>query len=91
MGVLHHLGLKKEFKGLFRDSNLSHAISELGDSEQDFGFIIKLLENYREKSDMSVLSGLVEAGRAKEKIFEKHFALRLRELTETEGPANRSS
>ena len=39
MGVLHHLGLKKQFKGLFKDVDKVDAIKLLMDDEQDFEFI----------------------------------------------------
>ena len=55
MGVLHYLGLKKEFKGIFQNSDLNQAISNLKSDEQDFSFIIELLENTSERNrDMDI-------------------------------------
>jgi len=44
MGVLHYLGLKKEFKNIFKEQNLHVAIDYLNDDSQDFDLIIKLLK-----------------------------------------------
>ena len=55
MNVLHYLGLKREFKGIFHNSDLNQAISDLKSDEQDFSFIIELLENTSERNrDMDI-------------------------------------
>jgi 5-methylcytosine-specific restriction protein A len=43
MGILHFLGLKKEFSGIFRDVSLQYAVDIMSKDEQDFGQIIELL------------------------------------------------
>jgi hypothetical protein len=43
MGVLHFLGLKKEFKGIFASLSLEEAINYLEKDNQDFSSIIKFL------------------------------------------------
>ena len=53
MGVLHYLGLKKEFKGIFSNCDLNYSIDQLRNDEQDFSFIIKLLENNFDAHDVS--------------------------------------
>ena len=47
MGVLHFLGLKKEFKSFFKSTSLDDAVSELKNNYQDFSRVIALL-NYEE-------------------------------------------
>ena len=44
MGVLHYLGLKKEFKGIFLGKNLSDAMEILANDRQDFAKVISLIE-----------------------------------------------
>ena len=44
MGVLHYLGLKKQFKALFQGHSLDFAINSLARDSQDFSPIIELLE-----------------------------------------------
>ena len=43
MGVLHFLGLKKEFHGIFNNVSKTLAISVLQENEQDFSEIIRYL------------------------------------------------
>jgi|LWDU01.1.fsa_nt_gi 5-methylcytosine-specific restriction protein A len=52
MGVLHCLGLKKEFKSIFKDQDLSTAVDNLKSNSQDFNLIIKLLEYSPEFSEI---------------------------------------
>ena len=70
MGVLHYLGLKKEFKGIFHNSDLNQAISDLKSDEQDFSFIIELLENTSDDYDETLVESLYEAGKSQDKNFE---------------------
>ena len=88
MGVLHHLGLKKEFKGIFLDTNLNEVIDQLKEDEQDFSFIIELLENTSEDYSDSLIDSLYEAGKSQDKDFEEHYKLRLEELDKTDGLGN---
>ena len=48
MGILHYLGLKKEFKGIFKNHTIKEAISLLELDKQDFTQIIQLL-NFKTK------------------------------------------
>lgn len=43
MGILHFLGLKKEFSGIFHNLTFQEAIDVISQVEQDFGEIIQLL------------------------------------------------
>jgi len=45
MGILHYLGLKQSFKGIFQGLELPYVISELKDNHQDFTEIISHLES----------------------------------------------
>ncbi len=90
MGVLHYLGLKKEFKGLFLNSDLNQAINQLREDEQDFGFIIELLENTSEGCSASLIDSLYKTGKAQGKDFEGHYRLRLNELENTDRRGNQT-
>ena len=82
MGILHHLGLKKDFKGIFRDSSLKEAINYLKKDNQDFALIIKLLDLTEEDDDFSQDE---KFWRKKDLDFEDRFLFRLREMDETDG------
>jgi hypothetical protein len=43
MGILHYLGLKKEFKGIFKGKKISDAIEEMKNDSQDFSKILYYL------------------------------------------------
>ena len=75
MGVLHHLGLRKEFKGIFLNSDLNQAISDLKSDEQDFSFIIELLENTSDDYGETLVESLYEVGKSRDKDFEEHYKL----------------
>ena len=85
MGVLHFLGLKKDFKGLFLKTDLDTAIQQLRDDEQDFDLIIELLEHTKGDSSTTVFDSLYETANSGDSNFEENYALRLRELQETDG------
>ena len=90
MGVLHYLGLKKEFKGIFLNSDLNQAISDLKSDEQDFIFIIKLLENTSADYGETLVESLYEVGKSQDKDFEEHYKLRLKEIKDTDGQTNQT-
>ena len=50
MGILHHLGLKKEFQGLFKAQTPSQAVEFLKVDSQDFNNVITLL-NFNKDSN----------------------------------------
>ncbi len=52
MSVLHYLGLKKEFKNIFKEQSLRAAINNLKNDSQDFDLIIELLEYNPEFSEI---------------------------------------
>lgn len=84
MGVLHFLGLKKEFKGIFSGKSLNQAVQNLADDIQDFSFITELLENNSETSDENLINTLMEIGKSKDENFGENYSLRLSELTDTD-------
>jgi len=90
MNVLHYLGLKKEFKGIFHNFNLNQAIEHLKFDEQDFSFIIELLENTSADYGDTLIQSLYEAGKSQDKDFEKHYELRLQEIKDTDGQTNQT-
>jgi len=90
MGVLHYLGLKKEFKGIFHNAELHQSIDQLRSDEQDFSFIIELLENSVSDSSETLIKSLYEVGKSRDKDFEEHFKLRLSEIENTDGRSNQS-
>lgn len=89
MGVLHYLGLKKEFKGIFANLDLNQAINQLEADEQDFGFIIELLKNAPSNSN-PVIESLYETGKSQDRDFEEHYKFRLDELEDTDGRENQT-
>jgi hypothetical protein len=88
MGVLHYLGLKKEFKGIFHKSDLNYAIDSLKRDEQDFSFIIELLESTSVDYDETLIQSLYEIGKLQDKNFEENLKLRLQEIKHTDGRVN---
>ena len=44
MGILHHLGLKKDFQGLFAGKTVAQAAEALSDDVQDFSRILEYLD-----------------------------------------------
>ena len=73
MGVLHFLGLKKEFKGIFESKNINEVLEILADDPQDFGFIIELLENNSETADENLITALMKLGKATDDNFEENL------------------
>jgi len=90
MGVLHYLGLKKEFKGIFFNIDLSQAIDQLKSDEQNFSFIIELLEGTSTEYSEALIRSLYEERKSQDRDFEEHYKLRLRELEGTDGRSNRT-
>lgn len=84
MGVLHYLGLKKEFKGLFTDISVTEAIEHLESDEQDFAFVIELLQESQTDSQQAVINALTEIGEKQTGDFEANYQKRLSELSETD-------
>ncbi|MBT3993096.1 MAG: hypothetical protein HOF02_03490 [Gammaproteobacteria bacterium] len=90
MGVLHFLGLKKEFKGIFAKTDLQNSIKLLEEDHQDFNIIIELLENATLENDDILITSLFETGKSRDKYFEEHYHLRLSELENTDGSVNQT-
>ncbi len=91
MGVLHYLGLKKEFKGLFTDISVSEAIEYLESDEQDFAFVIELLQESQTDLQQAVIKALTEIGERKAVDFEANYQKRLSELSETDASGRNST
>ncbi|MDG1143332.1 MAG: hypothetical protein P8N92_01620 [Burkholderiales bacterium] len=85
MGVLHHLGLKKGFKGIFESIELDQAIAKLRADKQNFSFIIELLEATSSDHDSKLLQSLYDYGKSHDINFEAHFKTRLEEIENTDG------
>jgi hypothetical protein len=90
MGVLHFLGLKKEFKGIFVKVPLPQVVKLLEEDQQDFNFIIELLENTTQENGEALIASLFETGKLKDENFEEHYRLRLDELENTDGSGNQT-
>lgn len=88
MGVLHFLGLTKEFHGIFESRDRSEVIQELKKSDQDFNQIINYLEHKKEDKDFIVAGQLIESGRSRDSYFDERYGKRLRELESTDGRSN---
>ena len=54
MSILHYLGLKKEFKGIFKGKKISDAIEEMKNDPQDFSKILYYLclKNFSRENDI---------------------------------------
>ena len=85
MNVLHCLGLKKEFKGIFFNADMKEAINQLKSNEQDFELIIELLENTSTEYSETLVESLYESSKFQDKDFEEHYKNRLAELENTDG------
>jgi hypothetical protein len=90
MSILHHLGLKKNFKGIFLNSDLNQAISQLKKDNQDFEIIIELLENMAEDGPLLLIESLYETGKLKDKNFDEHLKHQLSELENTDRHRNQA-
>ena len=84
------MGLKKDFKGIFHNSDLNQAIEHLKSDEQDFSFIIELLENTSADYGERLVQSLYEVGTSQDEDFEEHFKFRLQEIKETDGQTNQT-
>jgi hypothetical protein len=90
MGVLHYIGLKKDFKGIFVHVSLPQAVKQLKEDRQDFDLIIDLLENTTEENGEALIASLFEVGKREDKNFEEHYRLRLNEVENTDGHGNQT-
>jgi len=82
MGILHYLGLKKEFKGLFRNSTEKQALNLLKKNNQDFTEIIRLVSLSDEGEEFSQEEIV---WRKKDLNFDERYLQRLSEMDETDG------
>ena len=89
MGVLHFLGLKAEFKGIFNGMELNKAVEELYSQDEDFSFIIELLESTSEDYGEVLVKSLYEWQNSRCEVFEDHYKLiQLEETDERNSSAN---
>lgn len=84
MGVLHFLGLKKEFKGIFHEIERDEAISHLESDEQNFDFIIELLRSLEPDSENKIIESLYDSAISGDSKFVEHYHQRLQELASTD-------
>ena len=91
MGVLHYLGLKSDFKGLFANIVLNEAIELLNTTSEDFGDIIEFLSDSAD-NDKKVISELLEKTKKTTKPLDfEQLHRRLEELENTETKQKNSS
>lgn len=84
MGVLHYLGLKKQFKALFQGHSLDFAINSLARDSQDFSPIIELLEMRKPSAGATICEALEQYGLQQSAPDAAGFKYRLEQLNETE-------
>ena len=89
MGVLHFLGLRKEFKGIFQDLGVEEGINELKNNKQDFSQIINFLEKQEEDIDFISSEKLIKIGIKKNKSFKKNYIRRLKEMSATDNKSHK--
>lgn len=91
MGVLHYLGLKGEFKGLFAEKSLNKAIEILQNASEDFSDIIELISD-KEDNENKVVSELLDKSKQSLKTVNiEQLQRRLEELENTEAKQKKSS
>lgn len=91
MGVLHYLGLKGDFKGLFANNTLNEAIEILNSASDDFDDIVDLISDF-EDNDNKVISELLDKTKQTTKLIDlKQLYRRLEELDNTETKQKNSS
>jgi len=61
MGILHHVGLKKDFQGLFADTDLDDALKSLKDEGTEYRQIVDMIVDYA-KFGNSKYAGYPEKG-----------------------------
>lgn len=91
MGVLHYLGLKGEFKGLFAEKSLKEVIEILQNTSEDYCDIIELISD-SEENDNKVISELLDKTKQTAKPIDlEKLQRRLDELDNTETKQRNSS
>ena len=84
MGVLHFLGLKKQFKGIFRGKTVSEAIEALSNDDQNWVEVIRLLRSQNTAADLDYAHSLEETGKDIDSNFLENLEHRLSELGHTD-------
>lgn len=84
MGVLHYLGLKKPFKGLFKGLTVEDAITTMRDHDQNFDVIVSYLESDSLSIEEAVLDTLLSDGKQRDPSFESHYETALSRLASTD-------
>ena len=85
MAVLHYLGLKKEFKGIFEGIEISDAIEIMKNDSQDFSDILEFLNH-----DKGVIKTLREKVSSKDNKFKNNLKDALAHLDQTDSPPTNS-
>ncbi len=80
MGILHFLGLNREFQGLFRGMTEDQAVQKLEAEPQNFGNILALLAVARPADPVSLSSLIVQEQREVDKSLQDSSATRRKRL-----------
>ena len=86
MGILHYLGLKKEFKGIFEGMEVSEAIELMKNDSQDFTCIIEFLNKSK-----GVIKTLREKVSSKDGEFKKNLKEALANINQTDSAPTSSA
>ena len=71
MGILHFLGMKKEFQGLFNGLSTDEAIKRLQEDPQDFSAIIKYIKPIKKTTGSETLESLIKTEESEIKKAQK--------------------
>lgn len=91
MGVLHYLGLKGEFKGLFAETSFNEATEILQNASEDFSDIIELISNSEDNEKKVVSELLDKTKQTSNTVNIEQLLSRLAELENTETKQRKSS
>lgn len=89
MNILHYLGLKKDFNGLFEGISIEKTVNFLQKDKQNFLNIISYIKNEETDNDYIVSEALFDFGKKINKDFSKSYLKRLKEMTATDNISNK--
>jgi len=91
MQILHYLGLKENFQGIFKEKSIDESIEELNLDYQDFSKIIEIISHDFKGEEDNILEALFKAGEDKDRNFKENFAKRLADIKSLESDKYSSS
>lgn len=91
MGVLHHLGLRGESRGIYSKSHLGEVVQALSSSNQDFELIIGFLEDNPDGFEDSICTSLKKHYDSRNPDFSVDLENRLKNLQETDQQNTRAT